>query len=89
MIYFKSILVGIEGATASDALNNLGLVYRSQRLIAKAITAFRQSIRRNPRNLAPRVNGALPFLRLGETDQGQRWIEGALRLARIDPQTHR
>ncbi len=70
----------------SSALNDLALLYSRKGLTEKSIKALKQSIRLNPQDAVPRVNGAIEFLERGDRERGGDWLAEAVRLRKNDRQ---
>lgn len=83
--YKKAARRGATRAERSDALNNLALLFLRKGLTSQAISTFREAIRQNPQNAAPRVNLGFQFLQTGDKRRGQQSLERASRLGRLDP----
>ncbi|MCW4026283.1 MAG: tetratricopeptide repeat protein, partial [Candidatus Bathyarchaeota archaeon] len=81
----RSVLAALEEYEASlfsrpddwSFLYSLGNYLTNLGRLRQAIEAFERSVRLEPSAVPPRVNGAMVFARLGDTEEARAWLEDA------------
>ena len=76
---FKRVLSG--GGDLAFVHNNLGIVYQGRGEHPRAVTAFRDAIRRDPRYVAPRIGLGSSLLAVDQAAEAARELEQAVKLA--------